>query len=93
MTCKQLTASGIRDLTAVPRVFTRGEGKLVVDEVSLKLLSGSQVDFSTELIGSAFRVIQNPRADSGCGCGVSFNLTKKPFTAPSIDNVTPHKKL
>lgn len=57
------------------RVFTRGEGKLVVDEVSLRLLAGSQVDYSTELIGSTFRVIQNPRADSGCGCGVSFNLT------------------
>lgn len=59
---------------------------MVVDEVSLKLLSGSQVDFTTELIGSAFRVIQNPRADSGCGCGVSFNLAQNP--AESASNST-----
>lgn len=54
--------------------FEREGSKLVVDEQSLKLLTGSQVDFSRELIGSAFRVIQNPMAASGCGCGVSFNL-------------------
>lgn len=55
-------------------MFTRDNGKIVIDETSLRLLSGSQIDYTEEMIGSDFRVIENPRADSGCGCGVSFNL-------------------
>ncbi|KAF9528489.1 hypothetical protein CPB83DRAFT_854237 [Crepidotus variabilis] len=48
---------------------------LVVDAVSLALLNGSTIDFATELIGSSFRVDNNPQAKgSGCGCGVSWEL-------------------
>ncbi|KAL4249169.1 FeS cluster biogenesis domain-containing protein [Abortiporus biennis] len=48
---------------------------IVVDAVSMSLLKGSVVDFATELIGSSFRVAENPQAKgSGCGCGVSWEL-------------------
>ena len=47
--------------------------KLVVDRVSLDLVSGSAVDFVEDLGGAAFRVT-NPNAASGCGCGSSFSL-------------------
>ncbi|KAI0821137.1 hypothetical protein BC629DRAFT_1277540 [Irpex lacteus] len=48
---------------------------IVVDAVSLSLLKGSLIDFATELIGSSFRVAENPQAKgSGCGCGVSWEL-------------------
>ncbi|KAJ6593614.1 hypothetical protein B0H19DRAFT_1091176 [Mycena capillaripes] len=48
---------------------------ILVDAVSLSLLNGSTVDFATELIGSSFRVLDNPHAKgSGCGCGVSWEL-------------------
>ncbi|KAG6886317.1 hypothetical protein C0993_006727 [Termitomyces sp. T159_Od127] len=48
---------------------------VVVDAVSLSLLNGSTLDYATELIGSSFRVEDNPRAKgSGCGCGVSWEL-------------------
>ncbi|KAJ7874780.1 hypothetical protein B0H14DRAFT_2717523 [Mycena olivaceomarginata] len=48
---------------------------LLVDAVSLSLLNGSTIDFATELIGSSFRVLDNPHAKgSGCGCGVSWEL-------------------
>jgi len=47
--------------------------KLVVDPVSLALVSGSAVDFVEDLGGSAFRVT-NPNAQSGCGCGSSFSV-------------------
>ncbi|KAJ7287341.1 hypothetical protein C8J57DRAFT_1283593 [Mycena rebaudengoi] len=48
---------------------------IVVDAVSLSLLNGSTIDFATELIGSSFRVLENPHAKgSGCGCGVSWEL-------------------
>jgi iron-sulfur cluster assembly accessory protein len=47
--------------------------KLVVDAVSLELVSGSAVDFVEDLGGAAFRVT-NPNAQSGCGCGSSFSV-------------------
>jgi len=48
---------------------------ILVDAVSLSLLNGSTIDFAIELIGSSFRVLDNPQAKgSGCGCGVSWEL-------------------
>ncbi|KAJ5599615.1 hypothetical protein N7450_000682, partial [Penicillium hetheringtonii] len=52
-----------------------GEAKVVMDESSLELLSGSTVDYTTELIGSQFKIVDNPRATSNCGCGTSFDVT------------------
>ena len=45
----------------------------VVDELSLALLKGSQIDFVDELAGAEFKV-RNPNARSSCGCGVSFSI-------------------
>ena len=45
----------------------------VVDEMSLALLKGSEIDFVDELAGAEFRV-KNPNAKSSCGCGVSFSI-------------------
>lgn len=47
--------------------------KLVVDPVSLDLVSGSTVDFVESLGGAAFKV-ENPQAAAGCGCGSSFGI-------------------
>lgn len=47
--------------------------RLVVDPVSLDLVSGSVVDFVESLGGAAFRV-ENPNAAAGCGCGSSFGI-------------------
>ena len=46
---------------------------LLVDPVSLDLVSGCTVDFVESLGGSAFQVT-NPNAASGCGCGSSFSV-------------------
>ena len=51
-----------------------GEAKVVMDEPSLELLSGSTVDYTMELIGSQFKIVDNPRATSNCGCGTSFDV-------------------
>ncbi|GAA5841981.1 hypothetical protein JCM5353_003639 [Sporobolomyces roseus] len=41
--------------------------KLLVDSASLPLVKGSTVDYATELIGSSFRVMNNPQSkDAGC---------------------------
>jgi iron-sulfur cluster assembly accessory protein len=45
----------------------------VVDEMSLVLLKGSEIDFVDELAGAEFKV-RNPNAKSSCGCGVSFSI-------------------
>ena len=47
--------------------------KLLVDPVSLDLVSGSIVDFVESLGGAAFKV-ENPQAEAGCGCGSSFGI-------------------
>lgn len=38
------------------------------------MMKDSKLDYSSELIGSAFKIIDNPKVESGCGCGVSFGL-------------------
>lgn len=48
-------------------------GKAVVDKSSLDIITGSIVDFKKEMIGESF-VINNPKATSSCGCGLSFSV-------------------
>ena len=45
----------------------------IIDNESLKIIDGSIVDFKKELIGNSF-VINNPKATSSCGCGLSFSV-------------------
>lgn len=47
--------------------------KVVIDESSLELLAGSEVDFVEDLMAAAFQ-IRNPNATSTCGCGTSFAM-------------------
>jgi len=49
---------------------------VIVDEMSLTLLRGATVDFATELIGSSFRIVDNPQQKAGCGCGVSWEAVE-----------------
>lgn len=46
---------------------------VIIDDVSLEYLSGSEIHFENELIGSWFTV-RNPNASSTCGCGTSFAI-------------------
>jgi iron-sulfur cluster assembly accessory protein len=58
-------------------VFESEDGtgaKVVMDEPSLELLKGSKVDYSMELIGSQFKIVDNPHSTSSCGCGTSFDI-------------------
>ncbi|KAK3374857.1 hypothetical protein B0H63DRAFT_399536 [Podospora didyma] len=48
--------------------------KIILDTPSLQLLKGSKVDFTMELIGSQFKIVDNPLATSSCGCGTSFDI-------------------
>lgn len=53
------------------RTFERDGVVTVIDETSLELLAGSEIDFVEDLGGSSFQ-IRNPNASSSCGCGSSF---------------------
>jgi iron-sulfur cluster assembly accessory protein len=56
------------------RVFGDDGAKVVMDEPSLELLKGSKIDYTMELIGSQFKIVDNPKATSSCGCGTSFDI-------------------
>lgn len=45
--------------------------RVLVDEMSLGYINGSQVDYVDSLMGAGFTV-NNPNAVSSCGCGHSF---------------------
>lgn len=58
-------------------VFAADDGsgaKVVMDRPSLELLKGSKIDYTMELIGSQFKIVDNPLATSSCGCGTSFDI-------------------
>ena len=50
-----------------------GGAKILIDPVSLDFLAGSEIDFTDDLMGQAFKV-NNPNATSSCGCGTSFSV-------------------
>ena len=54
-------------------VFERDGIAVVIDDVSLGLLNGAEVDFVEDLMGASFQ-IKNPNAASSCGCGNSFSV-------------------
>jgi len=54
-------------------VFERDGVGVVIDEVSLGLLNGAEVDFVEDLMGASFQ-IRNPNAASLCGCSNSFSI-------------------
>lgn len=50
--------------------------RIVVDKMSLPLISGSQIDYVENMMGGGFSV-NNPHATSACGCGSSFRTDGK----------------
>jgi iron-sulfur cluster insertion protein len=54
-------------------LIEQGGARVLIDQVSLEFLGGSEVDFVDGLMGSHFE-IKNPNAKSSCGCGTSFSV-------------------
>ena len=59
---------------SLKRVFERDGVRVILDDYTAEKMGGATVDFTQELIKQAFVVVGNPNAQSGCGCGVSFDL-------------------
>jgi iron-sulfur cluster insertion protein len=53
--------------------FAYEEVKVVVDSMSMQYLQGATINYKDDLMGSSF-VIDNPQAQTTCGCGSSFSI-------------------
>jgi iron-sulfur cluster insertion protein len=53
--------------------FEKGGVTVLIDDASLDLLAGSEIDWVEDLGSAAFKV-HNPNAASSCGCGSSFSI-------------------
>lgn len=53
--------------------FPVGKFKVLVDATSMQYLQGASIDYKEDLSGSQFS-INNPNAETSCGCGSSFSV-------------------
>lgn len=53
------------------KVFENYGVKVVIDEKSLLILTGTQIDYVSEGLNQTFK-FSNPRSTNECGCGESF---------------------
>jgi len=56
-------------------VIEQADVKVVVDEASMPVLDGIQLDFVKQGLNQSFK-FNNPNVVSSCGCGESFSTTK-----------------
>jgi iron-sulfur cluster assembly accessory protein len=54
-------------------VLEKGEARVLIDQISLVYMDGSEIDFVDNLLGQSFQ-IKNPNAVASCGCGTSFSI-------------------
>ena len=47
--------------------------KVLIDALSMQYLQGAEIDYKEELMGASF-TINNPNAQTSCGCGSSFSV-------------------
>jgi len=61
--------------TEADRVLEANGVRVYVDDKSIGLLQGSQIDYVDTLMGAGFTV-NNPNAVAACGCGSSFRTAE-----------------
>ena len=69
-------AMSLGEPRAGDEVTERDGGVVSVDPESLPHLTGCTLDYSDDLTGAGFRII-NPKAARSCGCGTSFEPGEK----------------
>ena len=53
--------------------FAYEDVRVLDDSMSMQYLQGSSIDYKEDLMGASF-VINNPQAQTTCGCGSSFSV-------------------
>lgn len=61
------------EITGNDRVFDSRGVQVVVDQDSLALVDGTEIDFVRHGLSEAFR-FRNPNVKGECGCGESFSI-------------------
>ena len=61
------------EVAEVDRAFELNGVQVVVDEMSLMYLVGTEIDYVEGLQGAGFK-FNNPNVKSTCGCGSSFSV-------------------
>jgi len=54
-------------------VLSRDGATVLVDTLSLQYMTGTELDWVDDLMGSSFK-LNNPQATASCGCGTSFSV-------------------
>jgi iron-sulfur cluster assembly accessory protein len=54
-------------------ILEKGNARVLIDNLSLVYMAGSEIDFVDDLMGQSFQ-IKNPNAIASCGCGTSFSI-------------------
>ncbi|MBN4069228.1 iron-sulfur cluster assembly accessory protein [Beggiatoa alba] len=55
-------------------IFTQHDAAVIVDQDSLKILEGIELDYVTEGLNKSFK-FRNPNVTDMCGCGESFSVS------------------
>ncbi|ODV79354.1 uncharacterized protein CANTADRAFT_90440 [Suhomyces tanzawaensis NRRL Y-17324] len=72
---KEIAADADEELLVFKREDGTGQvAQVVLDESSLEILQDSKIDYTKELIGSSFKVVDSPYTSTACGCGASFDF-------------------
>jgi len=70
----------VEDLQPGDEVVACDQGTFAISADSVMFLIGTEVDYVKSIVGANFE-INNPNAQSSCGCGVSVNF--------DMDNLVP----
>lgn len=54
-------------------IIQEGNVSILIDSMSMTYLTGATIDYKEDLMGAQF-VIDNPNAETTCGCGSSFSV-------------------
>ena len=61
------------EIKAGDHVFESHGVKVIVDQTSLDLVDGTEIDFQKDGLSETFQ-FRNPKVKNTCGCGESFNV-------------------
>ncbi len=60
-------------ISDIDEVFDHDGVRIVVDQMSLQYLDGSEIDYLEDLVGGGFK-FNNPKSSGSCGCGNSVSF-------------------
>ena len=72
------TLESADQVEATDEIVKQEPNAFIIGASSVMFLIGSTIDYKKDIIGSMFD-IQNPNAQSSCGCGVSVNFNEDIF--------------